>query len=384
MQTALFTFVDAVEHILDWGGTQSTDEMTFRKAKRAVMNAYREVSNLKLWTYYYETARFDNVAMQNTSTITYTNTGGAYERVVTLASGTWPAWAMYGRLRIGTNEYKIATRESDTELTLSINSNPGADLAAGTSYILFRDAYPLPVDFGAGGVFRNTDRSIYPYYMTPNDFMSFKYVRQNPAQPRFYTIMADDNYVGTMSLVLYPPPDQVYSWEYIYRRQPRSLLIYKASSGTINSSGTTVTGSASPFTTDMIGSVIRYGTSTTAPTGLTGTSPYVEQRIITQFIDAGTVKVDQEFSTTLSGVKYEVSDPIDIEANAMYTFFLRRCELEMGMMMNRDDINRLQKQHEAAKLLALEADSRSFELKPSGNRVRSRVPLTWTVTNVTG
>lgn len=377
MQTPVFTFVDAVEHVLDWVGTQTTDLSTLRKAKRAVLTAYREVSNLKLWSYYYSRAILQTVAQQLDGTIAYTQTGGAYERVVTLTGSTWPSWAALGILRIGTVDYEIESVKSSTEITLSVNSNPGEDIAAGESYILFKDTYAMPVDFAQMGMIRETSRTLYPRLTTPNDFLFYKYVRQVPAMPRIYTLMSDQNYIGTMALKFFPPPDQAYTYEYMYRRQPRQANLYQYNTGTISSSGTAVTSTNATFTVDMIGSVLRPGTATTSPTGPTGSNPYSEQRIITAYVDAQTLTIDQSFSSNLSGVKYEISDPIDLEANAMYTAFLRRCELEMGMMMNRDDIRRLKDQSRESELLAMESDSRSFDPKPGHEYVWSKTPMTW-------
>lgn len=383
MQTPVFTFVDAVEHVLDWVGTQTTDLSTFRKAKRAVLNAYREVSNLKLWSYYNANTIIQTVASQTTGTIAYDHTGGTYERVVTLTGGTWPSWSAFGMLRIDGVDYLVAGIKSSTEIVLSVNSNPGADITAGETYTLFRDTYPLPVDFGSMGVLRNTDRSIYPELCSPNEFMSFQSVSEGPGQPRLYTLASDPNYLGTMALKLYPPPDTAYTYQYTYRRQPRQANIYQYNTGTITASGTTVTGSSATFTSDMVGSVLRPGTAAAAPTGPTGSNPYSEQRIIVELVNSTTLTIDQAFSSSVSGAKYEISDPIDLEANAMYTAFIRRCELEMGMMMNRDDINRLQSQARAAELLAMESDSRSFDPKPGPGYAWSRTPLTWPITNDT-
>ena len=51
--------------------------------------------------------------------------------VATIAGGTWPVWAAGGELTIGVVTYKIATRNSNTQITLV---DPTVFLSTPTSY----------------------------------------------------------------------------------------------------------------------------------------------------------------------------------------------------------------------------------------------------------
>lgn len=383
MQTELHSYVDVVDHLRDWFGVDSTDAVTIRKAKRAVENAYRGLVGMRRWACYQTRADFPVVAMYNTGTVAYDHTGGTYERLVTLTDGTWPSWAKYGQIKIDSITYQVETRYSDTEITLSVNSNPGEDVAASTDYTLTRDTYPLPVDCQSIGTIRDLERGIQPEYVMFDDMVSSKLVNQAPTWPRIYTVLSDPNYVGTLAIRFYPPPAEVMHYEFMYQRVPKPLLTYQYNTGTVTTSGTTVTGSGTTFTSSMINSLIRFSSSTTAPTSTVGSNPFTAQRIITGYTSATSIQIDQALDSELSGVAYEISDVVDIESGAMYTAFLRKCELELGIMMTRDDVQKLEAQYRSAEIVAKEQDSRSFAPDPYTGTVRRRVPLRWTVANQT-
>lgn len=380
MQTDLFTRVDVVEHLLDVLNTGSSDARTLRLCKRAVESAYRELPTLRKWSYYYGVGRLLLDEAYTTGTIEYDHTGGASERMVTLTTGTWPTWAKFGFIRIDSVDYEIATRESSSIITLSVNSNPGSDVASGETYELFRDTYPLPVDFSSMGFIRDPVNTFSPEFLNPADWIALKLSQEGEGQPRNYTIVADQNYVGTMAIKFYPPPDDAYNFEYQYIRRPRPFSTYQEDTGTIATSGTTVTGTSTAFSVNMIGCVLRRSTSATlAPTGPTGTNPYDEQRIITGYSSATSITIDQAFTAEASGVKFEVSDLIDIEAGAMYTAFLKRAEWELAQLLNRDDTARFAQQMQQAQIQAFEADNRTYQ--PHGEPLRRRTPLRFDVTN---
>ena len=144
--TTIHSYHDVIDHLLDhFGGLEGGRNV--KMAKRAILAAYRSLPTVYNWSYYYKRGRVASVAAYSTGTIAYDHTGGTYERQATLTSGTWPSWAARGILRINDIDYDVHERISDTVVTLSVNSNPGADVASSTTYTLSRDAYPLPFDF---------------------------------------------------------------------------------------------------------------------------------------------------------------------------------------------------------------------------------------------
>ena len=100
------------------------------------------------WSFLSPEAELSINAPYSTGTITYTHTGGSAERVVILASGTWPSWAANARIEIDGIDYDISTREDGTNITLTEGTNPGENVAAGASYKLHQDQYNLPDDLG--------------------------------------------------------------------------------------------------------------------------------------------------------------------------------------------------------------------------------------------
>ena len=312
------------------------------------------------------------------------NSGGANERMLTLATGTWPTWAAFGVVQIDNVEYQVATRESSTIITLSVNSNPGADVAAGTSYQIYRDTYPLPVNFGSVGTLRDVTNSTFPEFVDPNEFTSLRNSGETPSVPRYCTVLRDPHYTGSMGIRFLPPPDDIYEYDAIYRNHPRQMSVpqFVYTTGTISSSSTTITGVSTAFTNAMIGAVIRTAGNTTAVTGKFGTNPYTEQRIITARTSATALTIDAAFDTAASaGSKYEISDPIDIEALSMYTAFLRRCEYELGVLLAKKEIATLLQLYKDSLILAFESDNRSFDRKPSGGRRRYDVPYNFSIAN---
>ncbi len=125
---SFFTFGDSIEHALDYlGGT--SDALAARDCRRAVLAAYREVTNARAWSYLFTHGRIITNPPYITGTIAYDHTGGNYEREVLLYGGTWPAWVGPGsKLRVGVVTHDVEERKSDTFLTLASQVNPGIDL----------------------------------------------------------------------------------------------------------------------------------------------------------------------------------------------------------------------------------------------------------------
>jgi hypothetical protein len=154
-------------------------------------------------------------------------------------------------------------------------------------------------------------------------------------------------------------------YDYMYEASPRPLTIEKYATGTVTTSGTTVTGSDMTFPTDCEGSIIRFGTSTYEPTSVVGgydasgtwiDNRYAAQRKILGRTSGTVLTIDESLSTEVSAVKYTISDPIDIHTPAMFVAFQRLAEAEFARLVNHKQA--LQKEADALKevRLAMEAD----------------------------
>lgn len=354
----MLTFNDLVNHALAYLGK---DVKSSPDCKRAVLSAYRDIANMHEWSYFVHNFRMNTDARQSTGTITYDHTGGAYERLVTLASATWPTWAAYGYLVIADVKYDIAARIDSTRIQLAEQSNPGADVAAGTTYSIERDTYPLPSDFKSMKVISWADGQLFPSFVDPGEWNSMTAYRRGSSRPLWYTIYSDRNFFGLMGLKFWPPPDDVYPVDLLYLGRGRGLQIekYAAGKATVAIDSTSVTGSGTSWTSKMIGSTIRLGDSVTQePTGYDGQYPYIDERVVTAVASATALTIDAVSSQAFTGVKYVISDPVDIEAGAMESLLLREIEKHCRSIYRMKATAEEPREYERAVLQALESDSR--------------------------
>lgn len=364
----LTTWNDLIEHLTDWMGANPGKEAR-RDAKRAALSALRDLSNAHHWTYYYTKGRLVTSAPYSTGTIAYDHTGGSSERLVTLTDGTWPSWAAQGAIMIDDIVYEVYSRVDGTRITLSTNSNPGDDVASGTTYTLFRDRYALPANFQAMGemIIATFARCLTPEH--PQSWLGRQRIWRGTATPHSYAIMGDPDYQNTLSLALYPPPDDAYSIDYVYKRTPRPLKIDAATDGrvSVTSGAATVTGNGTAFTSRMVGSVIRLNDQVNeVPTGRAGSYPFTQERIVTSVTNSVTLTVDANWDDSATLQKYVISDPVDVNAGAMLTALLRHAELETGHARSRRDRGDLEQVARRALLAAREADSRHFKEEAVG------------------
>lgn len=366
------TYKDAIDNLLDYiGGDVST--AAARDARRAILNGYRSFATSHHWSYLYQRGRITTSASQTDGTVAYDHTGGAYERQLTITDSTWPSWAAFGTVVIDSVAYDVAERKSNTVVTLSATSNPGADIASGTTYTLYRDTYPMPTDFVAADQFAAYGGSIaYPVFVHPSRWLLPQQLLQSPATPSRFTFMSDPNYLGAMAVRFHPAPDNAYTFDFIYHRRPRPLVIDEYKTGTVSASSgsATVTGSSTAFASKHAGAVFRISSDSTnypvGPTGIGG-SLFAEERTILSVDSATQLTVDSAFTATYSGVKYLISDPIDLEEGAMMTGFFRECEKQMRSVRRMPPTPTEEADYKTALLEAREADSRFFASRSVGD-----------------
>jgi hypothetical protein len=344
-ETEIYTFRDSVEHVVDHLDVPLTARNQ-RLARQAVLTAYRRLPAFTRWKSLERRATLLTTASYSTGTVAYDHTGGANERQLTLTDGTWPTDAADGKVVIDSVAYIITSRVSTTVVTLDPNSNPGADVTSGTSYEWYRSTYPLPVDFRKMCRMWDVD-SVQEIVMIPTDMHHAASINfhSTPGQPVEACIRGTGDYYNAMSIEFGPPPDAAYYYDYIYEAAPRTLLVEKYTTGTVTTSGTAVTGNATVFPANCVGSIIRFGTTTVEPTSLIGgynassawvDNPYVAQRVITARGGDTAITIDSALTSNLTTVKYTISDPIDLFLPAMYTAFERLAEAEFARLTNHE------------------------------------------------
>lgn len=332
----LYTYKDAIDHCLDFLGGD-TEALTTRDAKKAIQLAYRELAEAHTWTYYYSRGRLPTVPPYATGTVAYVHTGGANERQLTLTGGTWPTWATFGTVILADIYYEVAEYISASVITLSANSNPGADVASGTAYNLVRDTYPLPTDFGAMDRVEESSQWLAPDYVHPRYWLSRDRAVRQPATPRVYTVRGDPNYFGALAISFAPAPERAYTWDFIYRRRPRPLVVDEYRTGTVSvtSGNAAVTGSGTTFLAGHVGSILRVAAdATNYPTGVVGDNPAAAERTLLGFTSTTAVTADATWPDTLSGVKFSLSDPVDLDEGGMLEAFLACCQKQLAALRN--------------------------------------------------
>ena len=382
------TYNDLTQHALVYLGLDVSSQGS-EVAAIAVREAYRTLTAEHRWLYYMSRARLNSFTPYMTGTIAYDQTGGAQERMATLTGGTWPDWTRGAFLSIANVPYEVAERVSDSVLTLTPQSNPGADVAALTTFLLYRDTYTMPPDFLAADEVINLNHMIALQYLHPRSWISQNRIIRAPATPRNYTFTGSPDEFGAMSIRFYPPPDQAYQFDLLMYRKPRPMNLVRhpdapgeGGSVSITSGGSTVTGTGTAFTQAMVGAIMRFGAVQEEPTAFWGLSPAVLERTIMSVASATSLEVDALAPSTLAGVRYLISDPIDMEEGAMRTALLREIELQARIMRRIKATPEEMQAHRESLLGALEADSRSMSRRAAGDQTAARYrlrdfPYTW-------
>lgn len=353
------TFSDLIDHALSYLGG-STDRSGSDRARRCVVQAYTELPTRHPWLFYQAIGRITTVASYTTGSIAYDHTGGASERLVTLTDGTWPAWAASGVLVIADVPYEVDARVSDALLTLTSGTNPGADVAAGTSYTLYQDTYALPADFLVAYEATLDSVGYDLAYRPPSEWVRLRRSNAGPGKPRTWTFTGDGATAGGMAARLWPPPDAVYAMDFLYRRRARRLVYDRREDGTASvAAGTTVTGANTSFTAGLVGSVIRVGADARAAvTGWDGDNPPAEERVVSEVASSTSLTVTEAFTRTLSGVRYVVSDPADVEQDVAGRYLLREVERQCRLLARMKANPGEDVEYQRALTEAREADSR--------------------------
>lgn len=357
--TRLTTYKDLLDHAVAYLGGNVTQE-ALRSARIAVLSAYRELGGIHDWRYFQRRTRITTVDDYSTGTIQYTHTGGAFERLVILTSGTWPATARFGKLTISSTVYEVATRESDTQITLSINSNPGANVASGTSYNWYRDSYPLPVGFVRAGRFINQANATHLEFVTPETWLLSQWsAPPSPGIPRQYSIFKSEDHAGLPALYLYPPPDAIYNLDAICQFLPRPLAVEEYRDGKVsNTAGSaTLTGSNTTFLSKHVGAVVRLGSTSDYPTGPEGGNVYSEERIILARPSATQLTLDAAITDANTSVYYTISDPADIEEGPLLSALHRCIEKHLAIQRIMKNRQEAMDSYRMALILAMEHDS---------------------------
>lgn len=318
------TYWDAINSLSEFaqsiGVSASPGQM-----RQYVEEAYREVGSAHDWSFLHVNGRVLVQAPYETGTVVFDYTGGTYERQLTLTSGTWPDWIENACIRFDGNICDVESRKSDTVVTLDAQMCPLEDVAS-TTYSAFPRWYILPSDFVSMDQPMSESDWQLGNARTPPELMALLTNDTSTGDIQFYAVGPAPDTYGSMALYVWPPSDATEVLTFAYKRRPRDIQYVGTTNdcpGTIQVSADskTVTGSSTAFANDMSGSVLRIGASSTyLPTGRFGQYRYAEQKIIQSITGTGTLEADSAVVTSRTGVKYAVTDPIDLDVCAYDAF----------------------------------------------------------------
>lgn len=357
------TYQDMVEHVLDRFDL-SRRPRTLRLARRAVQTALATISTYGPWKRFTRIHRFQSVAPDQNVTATYTES----TRAVTRSTGTWPSWAGDGQIKIGTKEYQVQERTSDTVLTIRPEFTPGANVASGLT-TLSQYLYLLPRDVERLSELLDETWEVALEYASDMDAHAWDVLDSlGIGEPHTYSIVGHPNQLERMAVRLVPSPQSARVYSGSYQRRGAIARFEKVEDGTVTINGdptatTTVTGTGTAFTSEMVGAIIRIGSAAASPGPQIGgldesDIEAAEERLITAVTDSTTLTVDSAISSDYTDVKYTISSLIDLEQTAVREALFRLAESEFARLSSRPDANNVMGEFWRALEVAKAADVR--------------------------
>lgn len=361
----LWTFQDVIEHLLDTCCGNDPSARNARAARRAIVECYREFPALSEWRYFQPRLRILTTASQTTGTIEYVHS----TRTVTLTGATWPSDVLDYVLLIDQGRYEVITRTSSTAIVLDADLNPGQDVASGSSYELVKDTYALPDNFASLGRLQDV---LHPDRLIKEQTLGEqveRYRLRTTAQPCSYAITRHPRFKGGMALIFADPPNtaRLYEAPYIARPRPLQTVLYNAGTVTTTADSTALTGSGTTFVAAHAGCVLRVSPdATNLPTSVIGNTdnvfnPAALTRMVKTFTGTTALVLEQVADVSLAGMKYTLSDPIDLEHGAMLTAFLRMTEWRFELLLNKERANNRRGPFNDALAIAMEKDQRGHD-----------------------
>ena len=372
MEVPVYCYADAITEIEEFA-REASISTTSRGIRSPIRRAYREIVECHDWACLHVNGRIMLQAAQDTGTVGYDHAGGVFARLLTLVGATWPAdiadWSVRIETADGPVVCDVATRLTDTQVMLDTTLNPGEDVAAGAAYSAYPRYYRLPNDF------RSLDRPVEESFQAIGQYISFEKMMELsqedsvPGTITYYTVAAIPDLIGSWGLFVSPPADTSRPVEYVYKRIPRDLryggtdLAEAPGTIAVTAGSTAVTGTTTVFSSGHAGSLLRIGTSAIrVPTGLDGLYPYAEQRVIATYTSPTILALDNTVGAAASGVKYSITDPIDLDPSA-YDAMIALAKKYLAV----------EKGAKNWQQIAALADERLRHAKGGDNRVYSRI-----------
>jgi hypothetical protein len=319
------TAQDVVDYLLAGigGGAQDGEH---RAVRQAVVHGVREVMQCRLWLWHTKTNSF---LSQNVSVPVAAGGITQGSSSITLSS---TAQIVVGRLIQCAHYFDEPTRIVSVQPgnVVVVDKPAKATIAVGeTQSLTMQTFYDLPEDLRDIDTLLTHTVGTLHAYISPQEWQRREIYTKGTGEPYYYTIMRSDSQPDCYQIRFVGIPTNGTTVHYTYRYNPRPIKYMGfemlSRQGTVSAAGTAVTGANTDFPVDAVGSVIRFGTTTTDADPVGSLAPYLAQRRIVGRASATALTVDSAV-TAPALTRYAISDPLDASPQ-MYTAILSACEM---------------------------------------------------------
>lgn len=321
----IHTAQDIVDYLLSatGGGAQDGEH---RAIRQAVIHGVREVLHARNWLWHTKTGYFTTQQISTTATIT----NASANIVVASATGI-----VVGRmLEISPTYFPHPVRVIGINgTTITLDSPAKAD---GTLVpVLVQTYYDLPSDLKDIDALVTDTVGTLHCYITPQEWQRLEVNTRGSGEPFYYTIMRSDVNPDRFQVRFVGVPTNSTVLHYTYRYQPEMVKymgyepVCRQGTVTVTQSGTNaiITGAGTDFQADMVGGIIRLGTTTAEAEPVGALRSFVAQAEITgRSSTTAMTALASALPTAAALTKYAISDRIDCSPQ-MYTAILSACEM---------------------------------------------------------
>lgn len=314
------TAQDIVAYLLatTGGGAQDGEHAAVRQA---VIHGVREVMQCKNWLWHTVTGSFTTIQIQTTGSIT----AGSTVITVADATGFVPGRVVSVSAHYFPTPIRIASVNGNA-VTVDVAAN---QTASGIT-VMPQTYYDLPGDLkDIDTLVTNTVGCLHTY-ISPQEWQRLEINTRGAGEPYYYTLMRSDSNpdVWQVRFVGVPVNDTVVHYTYRVRPKPIKYMGYEriTRQGTVQMTGSAVTGTGTAFPLDCAGAVIRFGSAGMEAEAQGATIPYLLERDITAVASATALTVDNAAPNLPANTKYAITDLINASPT-MYTAVLAACEM---------------------------------------------------------
>lgn len=318
------TAQDVVDYLLAsiGGGAQDGEH---RAVRQAVVHGVREVMQCKDWLWHTKTNQF---LSSNVTTTATAITQGQSSVTVSDASKM-----VVGRIFTAGGYFDEPCRILAVNGNVLTTSLPAKQtLPAGQTVTLtMQTFYDLPEDLKDIDTLVTHTVGTLHCYITPQEWHRLEINTRGSGEPYYYTIMRSDVSPNCYQIRFVGIPTDGTVIHYTYRYRPTEIKwmgyenATRQGTVTVQPDQVTVTGDDTDFPSDIVGSVIRFGTAADEPEPVGSLFPFVRERVIKARSGSTSLTVTEPLAVR-AGVKYCITDVIDASPT-MYTAILSACEM---------------------------------------------------------